>query len=93
MSLPRRRTRLPATAAALARKLSRERIIPFAHPVETPHGNVTAVMLRGSLPIILISLPLLVVPGLSSPQALPLMALFLTASHGSVLVRRWVRRH
>ncbi|MGW2956333.1 hypothetical protein [Streptomyces eurythermus] len=49
-------------------------------------------MLRGSLPMAAIWLPLLALPGALSPRVLPLVALFLTAAHGSVLVRQRVYR-
>lgn len=89
--LRRRRTHLPASTGVLARKLSRERIIPIPRALETSGLHVMILVLRGSLLTIMISLPLLAVPGFLSPRTLPYMALFLTASHGSVLVRRWVR--
>lgn len=92
MSLRRRRTRLPAGAYALARKTSRERIIPSPHPAQTPVWHVKAVMLRGSLPMAAICLPLLAIPGALPPRALPVIALFLTTAHGSVLVRQWISR-
>ncbi len=51
-----------------------------------------AVTVRGSLLIVLLSLPLLAIPGFLASGVLPFLALFLTASHGSLLVRQWVRR-
>ncbi|MCX5112218.1 hypothetical protein OOK13_45000 [Streptomyces sp. NBC_00378] len=39
-----------------------------------------------------ISLPLLVIPGVLTPEVLPVLMLLLTAAHGSSLVRQWVRR-
>ncbi|MET9535333.1 hypothetical protein ABZY02_33045 [Streptomyces sp. NPDC006649] len=60
--------------------------------VETPQWDVLAVMVRGSLLIIMLSLPLLVIPGAFASRALGFLALFLTASHGSSLVYRRIRR-
>ncbi|GFN09747.1 hypothetical protein GCM10010298_70400 [Streptomyces microflavus] len=92
MSPSCRRTRLPARVNTFARKLSRERIIPAEYMVQTHGWDVTAVTLRGSLPIVAVSLPLIVVPASFDPRMLPLLALFLTASHGSLLVHRRIRR-
>ncbi|WNI34373.1 hypothetical protein [Streptomyces sp. ITFR-6] len=50
-----------------------------------------AVTVRGSLLVVLISLPMLAIPGFLASGVLPFLALFLTASHGSLLVRRRVR--
>lgn len=93
MPLGRRRTRFPAGADALARKLSRERIIPSLHTVQTPVWHVKTVMVRGSLPIAAISLPLLAIPDALPPRVLPVTVLLLTTAHGSVLVRQWIYRH
>ncbi|WUW27006.1 hypothetical protein OG521_39850 (plasmid) [Streptomyces sp. NBC_01463] len=60
--------------------------------VQTPQWDVTAVTVRGSLLIVVLCLPLLMIPGFAAPGVLPFLALFLTASHGSLLVRQWVRR-
>ncbi|MGQ4353056.1 hypothetical protein [Streptomyces drozdowiczii] len=60
--------------------------------VETLRWDVSAVMVRGSLPIVVLCVPLLLIPGFVTSGVLLFLALFLTASHGSVLVRRWVRR-
>ncbi|MFE0197758.1 hypothetical protein ACFW0I_18710 [[Kitasatospora] papulosa] len=49
-------------------------------------------MVRGSLPTGVFCTTLLMVPGLLTPWVLPFLALFLTASHGSFLVRHGVRR-
>lgn len=92
MSLSRRRIRFPASARALAVKTSRDRIIPPPHPVQTPAWHVKAVTLRGSLPMAAICLPLLAIPGARPPHVLPLVALFLTVAHGSVLVCQWIFR-
>lgn len=92
MSLHRRHSRLPAHVNAIARKLSRERIIPAPHLVQTSKWDVTAVTLRGSMLIIALSLPLLAVPDPFASRVLPFLALFLTASHGSSLVYRRIRR-
>ncbi|MCR8945071.1 hypothetical protein NW249_23420 [Streptomyces sp. OUCMDZ-4982] len=51
-----------------------------------------AVTLRGSLPVVAVSLLLLAVPGSFDPRVLPFLALVLTASHGSSLVYRRIRR-
>ncbi len=90
--LNRRRTRLPASTYAIAGRLSRERIIPASPAVETPHWDVMAVTVRGSMLIVVPCLPLLVIPGVFMPEVLPVLALFLTAAHGTSLVRQWVRR-
>lgn len=87
-----RRSRLPVRAYALAGKPSRERIIPVPYAVQTPRWDAIAVTVRGSLLVVTVSLPLLAIPELLAPQALPLLALLLTASHGSSLVHRRVRR-
>ncbi len=92
MSLRRRRMRLPAAAIAIARKTSRERIIPFPCPAQTPVWHVRAVTLRGSLPIAAIGIPLAAAPPAHSPQALSLIVLFLTTAHGSMLVHQWIYR-
>lgn len=89
--LQRRRTRLPACASSIARKLSRERIIPARRKVQTSRWDVLAVTVRGSLLIIVLSLPLLTIPGSFASRVLPFLALFLTASHGSSLVYRRIR--
>ncbi|MER7729225.1 hypothetical protein [Streptomyces sp. NPDC096323] len=60
--------------------------------VQTLQWDVTAVTVRGSLLIVVLCLPLLVIPGFAASGVLPFLALFLTASHGSLLVRQWVRR-
>lgn len=59
--------------------------------VQTLQWHVTAVTVRGSLLIVLLCLPLLAVPGFVASGVLPYLALFLTASHGSLLVRQWFR--
>ncbi|CUW33347.1 hypothetical protein TUE45_pSRTUE45b_0083 (plasmid) [Streptomyces reticuli] len=92
MSLCRRRIRFPVSACALAVKTSRDRIIPPPYPAQTPVWHVKAVMLRGSLPMAAICLPLLAIPDVLPPHVLPLVALFLTAAHGSVLVCQWIFR-
>lgn len=92
MSLRRRRTRFPQRKNAITRKTSRERIIPPSLPAQTPVWHVNAVMLRGSLPIAAIGLPLAVISQASFSQALPFTALFLTAAHGSVLVHQSISR-
>lgn len=92
MLLRRRRTHFPARASAPARKSSRDRIIPPPPPAQTWVWHVKAVTLRGSLPIAVICLPLLAIPHAWPPRLLPLAALFLTAAHGSVLVRHWIWR-
>ncbi|MEE1774739.1 hypothetical protein OG795_33570 (plasmid) [[Kitasatospora] papulosa] len=51
-----------------------------------------AVTVRGSMLIVVPCLPLLVIPGVFMPEVLPVLALFLTAAHGTSLVRQWVRR-
>lgn len=89
--LHRRRTRLPARASAIAWKPSRERIIPTLPAVETLHCDVMAVTVRGSMLVVVLLLPLLAIPGVLTPEVLPLLALLLTASHGSSLVRGWIR--
>lgn len=86
------RSRLPERAKAPTEKTSRERIIPAQYAVQTPRWDATAVTVRGSLLVVAVSMPLLVIPGLFAPQTLPLMGLLLTASHGSSLVHRRVRR-
>lgn len=88
----RRRSRLPARAHAIAGKQSRERIIPAPCAVETSCRDVTAVTVRGSLLVGTILLPLLVITGVLTPEVLPALALALTASHGSLLVRHRIRR-
>lgn len=93
MPLHRRRTRLPATASAIARKTSRERIIPSPCPAQTPVWHVKAVTLRGSLPIAVFGLPLAIFSPAQSAHVLSLAALSLTAAHGSVLVHQWIYRH
>lgn len=85
-----RRTRLPAHA--LAGETSRELIISAPRMVETSRRVVTVVTVRGSMPIVAISLPLLVIPGILTPEVLPALMLLLTAAHGSSLVHQWVRR-
>ncbi|MEU5445444.1 hypothetical protein [Streptomyces griseofuscus] len=50
-------------------------------------------MVRGSLPIAAISLPLLAIPDALPPRVLPVAVLLLTTAHGSVLVRQWIYRH
>lgn len=92
MSLRRRRTRPPTGARALARKTSRERIIPSPIPAQTPVWHVKAVTVHGSLPVAVICLPLLAPWGSVPPRLLPVIALFLTAAHGSVLVHRRISR-
>jgi hypothetical protein len=92
MPLRRRRTRFLAAAIAPARKSSRDRIIPQRYSPQTPVWHVKAVTLRGSLPIAAIGLPLLAFPDALPPHRLPAAALFLTAAHGSVLVRCWIWR-
>jgi hypothetical protein len=92
MSLCRRRIRFPVGACALAVKTSRDRIIPPRPPAQTPEWHVKAVMLRGSLPMSAICLPLLATPDVLPPRVLPLIALFLAAAHGSVLVRQRIYR-
>ncbi|AIS02506.1 putative secreted protein (plasmid) [Streptomyces glaucescens] len=92
MPLCRRRIRSTTSACALAVKTSRDRIIPPPYPAQTPVWHVKAVMLRGSLPMAAICLPLLVIPDAPPPHVLPLTALFLTTAHGSVLVRQWIFR-
>ncbi len=49
-------------------------------------------MVRGSLLIVVLCVPMLMIPGFVTSGVLPFLALFLTASHGSLLVRQWVRR-
>ncbi|MEU2135160.1 hypothetical protein [Streptomyces sp. NPDC018352] len=61
--------------------------------VETSFQVVTSVTVRGSMPVVAISLPLLMIPGIPTPEVLPTLMLLLTAAHGSSLVRQWVRRH
>ncbi|MFD8692709.1 hypothetical protein [Streptomyces sp. NPDC059651] len=61
--------------------------------VETPRWDVTTVMVRGSLPAGVFCTTLLMIPGLLASGALPFLALFLTATHGSFLVRHRVRRY
>lgn len=87
----RRRTRLPAHA--FAGETSRELIISAPRMVETSFQVVTSVTVRGSMPVVAISLPLLMIPGIPTPEVLPTLMLLLTAAHGSSLVRQWVRRH
>jgi hypothetical protein len=93
MPLRPRRTRFSATATAIARKTSREHIIPSPCPAQTPVRHVKAVTLRGSLPIALLGLPLAALPRLQCAHTLSLVALFLTAAHGSVLAHQWIHRH
>ncbi|MGW2183297.1 hypothetical protein ACWCXX_35700 [Streptomyces sp. NPDC001732] len=50
-----------------------------------------AVTVRGSLPVLVLALPLLALQGSFVSRLLPLLALFLTASHGSSLVYRRTR--
>ncbi|OKJ71152.1 hypothetical protein AMK31_35365 [Streptomyces sp. TSRI0107] len=73
-------------------KTSRDRIIPPLRSAQTPVWHVKAVMLRGSLPMAAICLPLVAIPDALPPHVLPLIALFLTAVHGSVLVLQWIFR-
>ncbi len=88
----RRRSRLPARDTSHAWKLSRERIIPVPHVAQTSRWDATAVTVRGSLLIVVLCVPMLMIPGFVTSGVLPFLALFLTASHGSLLVRQWIRR-
>ncbi|MGW1143636.1 hypothetical protein ACWD6I_00965 [Streptomyces sp. NPDC002454] len=54
--------------------------------------RATAVTARGSLFIVLISLPFLAVPNAFPPRVLPFLTLCLAAAHGSVLVYRRLHR-
>lgn len=54
--------------------------------------SVMAVAVRGNLLVVALSLPLLAIPGLLLPRVLPFLTLLLTASHGSSLVYRRIRR-
>lgn len=90
MSL-RRRQRSAACAEHAAGEPSRETIIPSPLPAQTLERHVKAVTLRGSGLISALSLPLFAVPEAFTSQSLPVLALFLTASHGSFLVRQSVR--
>lgn len=86
-----RRSRLPVRAWAPTQRLSRERIIPGPRMAQTLRMVATAVMVRGSFLMALLVLPLMAIPAFRSPQVLPFLAFLVTASHGSLLVRRWIR--
>lgn len=89
----RRRTRLSARPLSAAGKLSRERIIPVPRLVETSSWVVMAVTVRGSMLVVALLGPLIMIPELLTPEVLPGLALLLTASHGTSLVRQRVRLH
>jgi hypothetical protein len=92
MFLHRRHNRFRTGDSVITRDPMRERIIPHSRVVETGTVHVTAVTLRGSLPVVALSLPALLEPGAPSSLELSVLALFLTASHASTLVHQWVRR-
>ncbi len=86
-----RRASLPVPAKAVAGKLSGERIIPAPRPVETSGWHATAVTLRGSMLVVAVFVPTVAFATSFGPRELPVLALLLTAAHGSSLVYRRVR--
>ncbi|WP_328698470.1 hypothetical protein [Streptomyces sp. NBC_00342] len=52
-----------------------------------------AVTVRGSMLVVALLGPLIMIPELLTPEVLPGLALLLTASHGTSLVRQRVRLH
>ncbi len=82
----RHRTQVPAV-----QELSRERIIPPPLVAQTFQWDASAVIVRGSLPVS--ALALLTAAGGDFPaRGLPILVLFVTAAHGSALVRQRICR-
>ena len=86
-----RHASLPVPAKAVAGKLSGERIIPAPRPVETSGWHATAVTLRGSMLVVAVFAPTVAFATSFGARELPVLALLLTAAHGSSLVYRRVR--